>query len=81
MNNYEKIRDILNTELIPALGCTEPMAYGLCAAAARRYAKGTLQRIAIFATASMIKGCLLYTSSTLQMLKFSCAAPLLERKP
>ena len=50
------LQKILEYELKPALGCTEPMAFGLCAASARAYAHGAVARIGIEASAAMIKG-------------------------
>lgn len=52
----EMIAKILEKELVPALGCTEPMAFGLCAATARKYASGEIQSITIEASTSMVKG-------------------------
>ena len=56
MKNESMIRKILEGELVPALGCTEPMAFGLCAAAARECARGAVERIGIEASAAMVKG-------------------------
>ena len=56
MKNESMIRKILEAELVPALGCTEPMAFGLCAAAARECARGAVERIGIEASAAMVKG-------------------------
>ena len=50
------LQKILEYELKPALGCTEPMAFALCAASARAYAHGAVARIGIEASAAMIKG-------------------------
>ena len=52
----ETIVQIMERELIPALGCTEPMAFGLVAAAARRYAPGEIKEIHVEGSPSMIKG-------------------------
>lgn len=56
MQQREMVGKILEKELVPALGCTEPMAYGLCAATARKYAPGTIESISIEASTSMMKG-------------------------
>ena len=56
MYDEKMICRILNAELIPALGCTEPMAFGLCAAAAREASSGTLEHMELEASAAMIKG-------------------------
>ena len=45
------LQKILEYELKPALGCTEPMAFALCAASARAYAHGAVARIGIEASA------------------------------
>ena len=50
------LQKILEYELKPALGCTEPMAFALCAASARACARGAVARIGIEASAAMIKG-------------------------
>lgn len=52
----DKIALILKRELVPTLGCSEPMAYGLCGAIARKHAKGEIESITIEASTSMIKG-------------------------
>ncbi len=48
------LQKILEYELKPALGCTEPMAFALCAASARACARGAVARIGIEASAAMI---------------------------
>ena len=47
------LQKILEYELKPALGCTEPMAFALCAASARAYAHGAVARIGIEASAGI----------------------------
>lgn len=55
--SYPMITKIMERELIPALGCTEPVAYGLAAATARFYAGGAqIKKISIDASPAMIKG-------------------------
>ena len=56
VKNQDMIVRILEKELLPALGCTEPVAFGLCAASARKYAPGTIKEIAIEASSAMLKG-------------------------
>lgn len=55
----EKTQDmivkIMEKELIPALGCTEPVAFGLCAASARKYAPGQIKEIICEASSAMLK--------------------------
>lgn len=54
---YETIRDIAERELIPALGCTEPMAFGLVSSTARSFAGGKhIQQIVVEGSPAMIKG-------------------------
>lgn len=47
---------VLETELIPALGCTEPVAFALTAATARKYAPGTIKRITMEGSGLMVIG-------------------------
>ena len=55
--NYETIQKIMERELIPALGCTEPMAFGLVSSAARHYAGGEkIESIHVEGSPSLIKG-------------------------
>ncbi len=56
VENQDMIVRILEKELLPALGCTEPVAFGLCAASARKYAPGTIKEIVIEASSAMLKG-------------------------
>lgn len=52
---YSKCRDILREELIPAMGCTEPIAIALCAAKARDVLGMTPQEVTVAASGSIIK--------------------------
>lgn len=52
----EAILKILDKELAPALGCTEPAAYAYVAALARSHVEGTIKEVVIDASAAMIKG-------------------------
>lgn len=47
---------LLEKEMIPALGCTDPVAFGLAAAVARRHAPGKLKRIHMEGSALCIGG-------------------------
>lgn len=47
--------DILKREVIPALGCTEPIAIALAAATAKSYSKGNLQTMKLIASKNIIK--------------------------
>ena len=52
---YERYRLILERELIPATGCTEPIALAYAAALARDLLGGSPQRIDVFVSGSIIK--------------------------
>jgi L-cysteine desulfidase len=47
---------VLEKELIPALGCTEPVAFALNAAVARKYAPGEIKRISMEGSGLMVIG-------------------------
>lgn len=52
----DKFLKLLSEELITALGCTEPVAIALAAAAARKYARGNhINEIKVFASTNIIK--------------------------
>lgn len=50
--------NILQNELVVALGCTEPVAIALAAAKARTYVDGTIDKITVYASAGIIKNAL-----------------------
>ncbi|NOU72466.1 serine dehydratase subunit alpha family protein [Paenibacillus sp. LMG 31458] len=50
--------NILQNELVVALGCTEPVAIALAAAKARTYVDGTINKITVYASAGIIKNAL-----------------------
>ena len=52
---YSQCRDILREELIPAMGCTEPIAIALCAAKARDVLGTMPQEVEVEASGSIIK--------------------------
>ena len=52
MNDY---REILLKEMVPALGCTEPIAIALCAAKARELLGREPERIHIHCSGNVIK--------------------------
>ncbi|MDO4939565.1 MAG: L-serine ammonia-lyase, iron-sulfur-dependent, subunit alpha [Lachnospiraceae bacterium] len=52
---YSKCRDILREELIPAMGCTEPIAIALCAAKARDVLGMPPEAVEVEASGSIIK--------------------------
>ena len=47
---------VMETELIPALGCTEPVAFALTASTARKYAPGEIKRIHMEGSGLMVIG-------------------------
>ena len=47
---------LLEKELIPACGCTEPMAFALAAATARKYAPGEIKEIHLKGSGLMVTG-------------------------
>ncbi|NRF93045.1 serine dehydratase subunit alpha family protein [Paenibacillus frigoriresistens] len=50
--------NILQNELVIALGCTEPVAIALAAAKARTYVDGNIDNITVYASAGIIKNAL-----------------------
>ena len=52
MNNYTVI---LHEELIPAMGCTEPIAIAYAAAKAKSLFKGDLERFTVNCSGNIIK--------------------------
>lgn len=52
---HEAFIKILNKELVPALGCTDPIGVAFAAAYAKKYAKGELQSITAELSANIIK--------------------------
>lgn len=53
--NYQKYLDILQEELVPALGCTEPIAVAYGAALAKKYLKGDVKLLTIKSSGNIIK--------------------------
>lgn len=47
---------LMKTELIPALGCTEPVAFALVGATGRKYAPGEIKRVEIVGSGLMVIG-------------------------
>ena len=52
---YQKCTRILAEELLPAMGCTEPIAVAYCAAVARRLLGGMPDRVTVDASGNIIK--------------------------
>ena len=55
MNSEEGILQILEKELVPALGCTDPAGIAYAAAYARKYGKGEMQSISLELSPNIIK--------------------------
>ncbi len=53
--NYQKCLDILGEELLPAMGCTEPIAVAYCAAVARKTLGALPERVIVEASGNIIK--------------------------
>ncbi len=53
--NYQKCLDILAEELLPAMGCTEPIAVAYCGAVARRTLGALPDRVVVEASGNIIK--------------------------
>ena len=54
-DNYEKCLKVLKEELLPAMGCTEPIAISYCAAVARSTLGSVPDRVVIKASGNIIK--------------------------
>lgn len=54
-NEYKRYLQILKNEMIPAMGCTEPIAIAYAAAVGRKYFKWNLDRIDAFCSGNIIK--------------------------
>ena len=52
---YQTYLDILNAELIPAMGCTEPIAIALTAAKAKEHMKGEVTSVSVCVSGNIIK--------------------------
>ena len=52
---YQTYLQILNEELMPAMGCTEPIAVAYCAAKARQVLGKTPDRVIVEASGNVIK--------------------------
>ena len=53
--NYQKYLAILEEELLPAMGCTEPIAVAYCGAVARRALGALPERVEVAASGNIIK--------------------------
>jgi L-cysteine desulfidase len=53
--NKDLIIDILRQEVVPALGCTEPVAVALCAASAYKAVKGRAEKITVRVSSNIYK--------------------------
>ncbi len=52
---YEEYAAILEEELVPAMGCTEPIAVAYCAALARQTLGALPEKVTVYASANIIK--------------------------
>ena len=55
MKHYNEYINILKEELVPAMGCTEPIAVAYCAALARKTLDDIPDRVKVYASANIIK--------------------------
>ena len=53
--NYERYVQVLKEELVPAMGCTEPIAIAYCAAKAREVLGAEVDRVEVSASGNIIK--------------------------
>lgn len=52
---YQDCVKILHEELLPAMGCTEPIAVAYCACVARDHLRGSVERVKVEASGNIIK--------------------------
>ena len=52
---YQKYINILKTELVPAMGCTEPIAIAYAAALAQKTLQEDVKHVEIYASGNIIK--------------------------
>lgn len=52
---YKTYLDILNSELVPAMGCTEPISIALTAAIAKKYFVGKVEEVTVCVSGNIIK--------------------------
>lgn len=55
MKDYDEFVKLLEHEMVPALGCTDPIGIAFCAASAARYARGELKRVEGIYSMNLIK--------------------------
>ena len=53
--NRKQIIDLINSEVIPAMGCTEPIAVALCVAKAKEILNTKPQKIEVLLSANILK--------------------------
>lgn len=53
--NYDLITELLKTEVIPALGCTEPIAIAMATAKGKSYLEGVPERIELYLSTNIVK--------------------------
>ena len=52
---YKTYLDILNSELVPAMGCTEPISIALTAAIAKKHFVGKVEEVTVCVSGNIIK--------------------------
>ena len=52
---HQEITNLLQTEMVPALGCTGPTAYALAAACCRPYLTAASEQIRIYVSPAFLK--------------------------
>ena len=81
---YRKYISILKEELIPAMGCTEPIAVAYCAAVARETLGAVPEKVEIFASGNIIKNVksvVVPNTGGLRGIAAAAAAGILAGKP
>lgn len=53
--HYQQFVQVLKEELVPAMGCTEPIAIAYCAAHAREALNDSVDRVEVYASGNIIK--------------------------
>ena len=81
---YTAYCDILRSELIPAMGCTEPIALALTAAIAKKHLEGDVTDVHISTSGNIIKNAKSVTvphTNGLKGIDAACAAGIVAGDP
>ena len=54
-DNRKRIIDLINREVVPAIGCTEPIAVSLCVAKATQMLGSLPEKIGLYLSGNIIK--------------------------